>query len=121
MAGNVLDMVAREDRLIVSVDGIHKPGSTTDIDETTVRERRGTYLRANAVQTPQVRLYSLALTSSGDYELDSHQHLLVEANEIMALEWHEQTLRDLLYSTESLRKRREQLEETQDNAVQPPS
>ncbi|KAF2675089.1 hypothetical protein BT63DRAFT_450069 [Microthyrium microscopicum] len=89
--GNLLDLAIDKGLIIVSIDNIHKPTSVTDIDNSTIFK-------------PRLQIFTLDEALQNQTETFRHQ--LVEVNEMMTTEWHEKSLRTLLYGIGPLRKRR---------------
>ncbi|KAE9967487.1 hypothetical protein BLS_006342 [Venturia inaequalis] len=109
LPSNILDItqLRNTNTLIISVDNIHEPSSTTIVDSSEEFKPRllafelvGEDLDGGAVWKPQK-------------DVDS---VLLDLNEQNTVEWHEKALQTLLYSVENLRKRGA---EEQDGAPEP--
>jgi len=93
LGGNPLDVVVGSDRLYVTIDNIHEPGTT--------KERR-----KSAVATPRLQCISLSSPTEPQTSSDLEK-LLNEYNDMQLTDDAKElkAVSDLLYNVENLRKR----------------
>jgi len=120
LPGNVLDVAfVSDEHMVVSVDNIHRPGNTTDIDDSDESDESGASKVSIYFQHSKQRLFPtqeakprlLAFKYDAEnpallnWGADEHtDRTLISLNRQTTVSWHEKGLQALLYPIGHLRK-----------------